>query len=169
MMLPLVGDLWAKNADVPDADVLADRLRKMLPANLQDVDSEDLQQKFNQAQAQLAQLTDQHNIIVQELTRASDTIRTKRLDLESRERVALMNNFTQIMVQRLKSHDAAAQAAMDAQLEAITGRLNVLHENMSIEQEAGAPPDTPELPGSVEPKVLPTTPAAPTPRPQMMQ
>jgi hypothetical protein len=104
--------------------------------------------------------------MVQELTRASDTIRTKRLDLESRERIALQNNLTQLMLQRLKSHDAAAQSALDAQLEAIQMRMQALHESMSIEEEAGAAPNTPELPGQVEPKVQPVTPAAPTPRPQ---
>ena len=169
VMLPIVGDIWAKNADFPDADVLADRFKKMLPPNLQDTDSEDLQAKFNAAQAQLAQLSQMHNQMLQELNRASDTIRTKRLDLESRERVALMNNWTQLMLQRLKSQDAAAQAQMDAQLEAISQRLQVLHENMSISDDAGAPPDTPELPGQVEPKVQPITPAAPTPRPQPVQ
>lgn len=166
LMLPVVGDIWAKNADFPDADVLSARFKKMLPPNLQDHEADDLQAKFQQAQGQLAQLMEQYNIVVQEMSRASDTIRTKRLDLESRERVALMNNFTQIMVQRLKSHDAAAQSAMDAQLAAITSRLTVLHENMSIEQEAGAAPQTPELPNAVEPHVQPITPAAPTPRPQ---
>jgi|SRR5579872_181681 len=166
MMLPMVGDIWAKNADFPDADVLSSRFKKMLPPNLQDSEADDLQSKFTQAQAQLAQLMQQYNIVVQEMTRASDTIRTKRLDLESRERVALMNNWTQIMVQRLKSHDEAAQAAMDAQLAAITQQLTAMHEGMTIEQDAGAAPNTPELPNSVEPRVQPVTPAAPTPRPQ---
>jgi hypothetical protein len=169
VMLPLFGDIWMKNADFPDADVAADRFKKMLPPNLQDSDAEDMQSKYVQLQAQLQQITDQHNIMLQELSRADDTIRTKRLDLESRERVALMNNWTTIMVQRLKSHDAAAQAQMDAQLEAITGRLQMLHENMSIADDAGAPPDTPELSPQVEPKVQPITPAAPTPRPQPIQ
>ena len=166
LMLPVVGDIWAKNADFPDADVLATRFKKMLPPNLQDSDAEDAQTKLTQAQSQIAQMTQMHNLMVQELNRASDTIRTKRLDLESRERVALMNNWTQLMLQRLKSHDAAAQAQMDAQLNAITQRLEVLHENMSISDDAGAAPDTPELPNAVEPKVQPITPAAPTPRPQ---
>lgn len=169
MMLPVVGDIWAKNADFPDADVLATRFKKMLPPNLQDQDADDLQSKFTQTQAQLAQLMQQYNIVVQEMTRASDTIRTKRLDLESRERVALMNNWTSIMVQRLKSHDAAAQAAMDAQLTAITQQLTAMHEGMSIQEDAGEAPQTPELPNQVEPKVQPITPAAPTPRPQPIQ
>jgi len=166
MMLPMVGDIWAKNADFPDADVLASRFKKMLPPNLQDSDADDLQSKLQQAMAQLSALGAQHNQLVAELNRASDTIRTKRLDVESRERIALMNNQTQLIVQELKSSAAAGQAKLQAELDAISMRLAQLHQNMSVEQESGPAPDTPELPGSVEPHVQPITPAAPTPRPQ---
>jgi hypothetical protein len=169
MMLPIVGDIWAKNADFPDADVLSERFKKLLPPNLQDGDSGDLQSKYLALQSQVQQMSDIHNAMVQELSRADDTIRTKRLDLESRERIALMNSWTQLMVQRLKSHDVAAQAAMDAQLQVITHRMQLMNEDLSIGADAGAPPNTPELSPQVEPKVVPMTPAAPTPRPQPVQ
>jgi hypothetical protein len=169
MMLPVVGDIWAKNADFPDADVLADRFKKMLPPNLQDADAEDLQSKYAQLQAQFQQVSQAHDIMLQELSRADDTIRTKRLEFESRERIALHNNWTQLMLQRLKSHDAAAQAQMDAELESITMRLQQLHDNMSVADDTGPPINTPELSPQVEPKVQPVTPAAPTPRPQPLQ
>jgi hypothetical protein len=169
MMLPLVGDIWAKNADFPDADVLADRFKKQLPPNLQDTDADDLQSKYLQAQTQIQQLTNSHNLMLQELSRADDTIRTKRMEIESRERIALQNNWTALMVQRMKSHDEAAQALMDAELEAITQRLQVLHDNMSVVDDAGAPTNTPELSPQVEPRVQPVVPAAPTPRPQPVQ
>ena len=166
-MLPIVGDIWAKNADFPDADVLAARFKKLLPPQLQDESAEDAQSKLLAAQSQIQQLTQQNNITVQELTRASDTIRTKRLDLESRERVALMNNWTQLMLQRLKSHDVAAQSLMDAQLQTIQQRLVMLHEQQPIDEDAGAIPDTPELPNSASSLTFNRiTPAAPTPRPQ---
>jgi hypothetical protein len=165
-MLPMLGDIWAKNADFPDADLLAARFKKMLPPNLQDESAEDAHSKLLAMQSQLQALSDQHNLMVQELSRASDTIRTKRLDLESRERVALWSNWTQLMLQRLKSHDAAAQSLMDKQLEALQMRMVQLHENQPIADEAGPAPNTPELPNAVEPKVQPITPAAPTPRPQ---
>jgi hypothetical protein len=165
-MLPMVGDIWAKNADFPDAEVLAQRFKKMLPPNLQDADQDDLQARFAQVQAQLQALSQQHDLMVQELNRASDTIRTKRLELESRERIAAMNDHTQLVLQQLKSHDEAAQASLEAQLALIQSRMDALHASMSIEQEAGAAPDTPELPNQVEPHVQPITPAAPTPRPQ---
>lgn len=165
-LLPILGDVWAKNADFPDAHVIETRLKKMLPPQLQEQDDDDAQSKLTQAQAQLQVLSQQHDQLVAEVNRASDTIRTKRLDLESRERVALMNNFTALTVQRLKSHDAGAQALMDKQLEAITMQLTAMHEGMSIDQEAGDAPDTPELPTQVEPHVQPITPAAPAVRPQ---
>ena len=165
-LLPVLGDIWAKNADFPDADVLGDRFKKMLPPNLQDQDADDLQTKLQQAQSALQALGDQHNQLVAELNRASDTIRTKRLDLESRERIGLWNNWTQLMLQYMKSNDDGAKLLMQHQLEAISMRMAGLHENLSIEQEAGPAVNTPELPNEVEPKVQPIVPAAPTPRPQ---
>jgi hypothetical protein len=169
VMLPVVGDIWAKNADFPDADVLADRFKKMLPPNLQDQNAEDLQSQYLQLQARIQQMSDSYNVMLQELSRADDTIRTKRLDLESRERIALMNNWTQLMLQRLKSHDAAAQSSLDAQLDAITQRMQLVGEGTPIAADAGAAPNTPELSPQVEPKVQPITPASPTPRPQPIQ
>jgi hypothetical protein len=166
-LLPMLGDIWAKNADFPDADVLAARFKKLLPPNLQEGDADDAAAKLAQAASQLQALGVQHNQLVAELNRASDTIRTKRLELESRERIAAMNDHTQLVLQQLKSHDAAAQASLEAQLELINKRMDALHAGMSIEQEAGPGDDASELPGSVEPKVQPVMPAAgPTPRPQ---
>jgi hypothetical protein len=65
-------------------------------------------------------------------------------------------------LQQMKDHGAASQAQLEATLGVIQHRLETLHESMSIEQEAGEAPQTPELPGKVEPKVQPITPAAPT-------
>lgn len=166
IMLPAVGDIWAKNADFADSDVLYERLKKMVPPQLQDSSSDDLQTQLAQKDAALKALSDQHNQLVAELNRASDTIRTKRLELESKERQTLWNNQTQLTLQQMKGHDAGAQAHLEAMLGSINGRIEALHGAMTIEQEAGDAPNTPELPDSVEPKARPITPAAPTPRPQ---
>jgi hypothetical protein len=154
--------LWAQNADFNGADQLAKIFKKMVPPQFQDADPADKDAQLAQQGAMIQQLTAQQQQLVAELARASDTIRTKRLDIESRERVSLENNRTQIILQLLKSHDAAAQARLEEELGIITHRLETLHDSMSVEQEAGAAPQTPELPGKVEPKVQPITPAAPT-------
>jgi hypothetical protein len=166
VLMPVLGDIWAKNADFPDADVIAARLKKMLPPNLQDENAEDAQSKVLQLQSQLQQLSQQHDLMVQELNRASDTIRTKRLELESRERIASMQGLVQLVMQQLKGNQAGAQAHLEEVLGAITQQMTAMHEGMQMEQDAGAAPNTPELPNQVEPHVQPITPAAPTPRPQ---
>lgn len=166
MLLPILGDVWAKNADFPDADVIEARLKKMLPPNLQEQNENDLQAQLQQAQGQVQALSAQYDQVLGELNRAADTIRTNRLDIESKERVALMNNQKDLLIQQMKDHAVGAQAHLDAQLSAITMRLQKLHDSMGIEEEAGPAPETPELPSQVEPRVQPITPAAPAVRPQ---
>lgn len=164
-LFPMLGDIWVKYADWPGAHVLADRLKKLLPPNLQE-DTSDPAQKMQMLEAQLQQMGAQHNQLVAELNRASDTIRTKRLDVESRERVSALNNQTQLALQAMKSHDAASLAQLNATIETIQQRLQLLHENMPVEDEAGQPLNSPELPGQVEPHVQPVTPRMPAPRPE---
>jgi hypothetical protein len=161
-LFPMVGDLWAKNADFNGADELAKRLKKMLPPQFQDDDPTDKDAQLAQKDAMLQQLTQQQQQLVQELARASDTIRTKRLDIESKERVAALQGQIQIALQMMKTEGAASLAHVQAVMDTINHRMELLHESMSVEQEAGEAPPTPELPGKVEPKVQPITPAAPT-------
>jgi hypothetical protein len=160
-LFPIVGDIWVKYADWPGAHVLGERLKKMLPPNLQDQDDDSAEAKLTQAQATLQQLSTQHNQLVTELARATDTIRTKRLELESRERIAGFQAQAGMIEAMLKANFEAGKSAMEAELATIQHRMELLHQSMSVEQEAGAAPPTPELPSQVEPKVQPVTPAAP--------
>ena len=141
---------------------MAKTFKKMIPPELQDQSATDKDAQLTQLQSALSQMSQQHQQMVAELARATDTIRTDRLSIESKERIALMNGQIQILIQQLKDHGVAAQSQLTATLEAIGHRMETLHESMSVEQEAGAPPATPELPGQVEPKTQPVTPAAPT-------
>jgi hypothetical protein len=158
----IIGDLMVKSMDWPGSEALANRLKKALPPGLADQDDTDPQNQLATLQAQLQQLGQQHNQMVAELARATDTIRTKRLELESRERVANIQAQAGMIEALIKSNAEAGKAAMQAELDTISHRMQLLHESMTVEDEAGDAPQTPELPGSVEPKVQPITPAAPT-------
>lgn len=160
-LFPLLGDIWAGYADWQGGDVLRDRLKRMLPPNLQDQTDQDPQTQIALLQSQLQQVGAQHQQLVVELNRASDTIRTTRLQLESKERIAMFQSWAGMIEALLKANVQAGSAAMQAELDTIKDRMLKMHENMSIEQEAGQPPVAPELPGSVEPKPLAVTPAAP--------
>jgi hypothetical protein len=153
--------LWAQNGDFNGADELAKIFKKMIPPQFQDADPADKDAQLTQKDAALQQLTQQVQQMTAELARAADTIRTNRLDNETKERIALGTQQTQILIQLMKDHGIAANAQLQAQLDTISHRMELLHESMSVEQEAGQGGPTPELPGQVEPKVQPITPAAP--------
>lgn len=160
-LFPIVGDIWAKYADWPGANVLGDRLKRMLPPNLQDQEDQDPQTQLTLAQSQLQQLNGQVQQMAAELARASDTIRTTRLQLESKERIAMFQSWAGMIEALLKANVTAGSQAMQVELDTIKDRMLKLHERMSIEQDAGQPPIAPELPGKVEPKPLAVTPQSP--------
>src|SRR2546429_3623312 len=73
--------LWAQNADFNGADSLAKIFKKMIPPELQDADPADKDAQLAQQAAALQQLMQQHQQMVAELARATDTIRTDRLNI----------------------------------------------------------------------------------------
>jgi len=83
-----ISDLIVKSMDWPGAQEVADRLRKMLPPQLQDnPNMKDIPPQFiaqmQQSQALIKQLTDH-------LNETTKVIETKKLDLEHKERIEIM-------------------------------------------------------------------------------
>jgi hypothetical protein len=62
-LLPTFGDVLFRNSDMAGADIVAERFKKMLPANLQD--DKDQQQIPPQVQAQMQQLKQSHDALNQ--------------------------------------------------------------------------------------------------------
>ena len=155
VMLPMFGDIWMKNADFPDADLAAERFKKMLPPNLQDQDADDAKAKLAQTQSQLAQMGQQMQLLQLEFNKAADTIRTDRLKIESNERIQLMKMQHDLVMQQLKSHDDAAQSHLEETLGAITKQLDAMHAGMTVDQDAGRPSPTPEVPPQITKPIQP--------------
>lgn len=82
-LLTIIGDIWMRAQDFPEAEDIADRLEKLLPPQLQ----EGNQAIPPEAQAQIAQLTQQ----VQELSQLADKnkadLMKAQMETESRERI----------------------------------------------------------------------------------
>jgi hypothetical protein len=138
-MMQAAGDLLVRNMDWPGAKEIADRLKKMLPPQLlSDADSDhDPQTQMAKLQAQLQAMMQQHEALVKELTQATELIKTKRLDLESKERIAAMQSQVQLLTVEAKIRGEGALAALQAQLGTISGRLEQLHANLGIDSEDG--------------------------------
>lgn len=80
------GDIIFRNSDIPGADELADRLKKTLPPGLADDDK--AQQIPPEVKAQLDQAGQIINQLMDEREKLSSGVELKRLELESRERIA---------------------------------------------------------------------------------
>lgn len=137
--MAFVMDLLVRNMDWPGAAEIADRLKKMLPQQLQDPekDSPDGQPPLPAAvQAQIQQMMQQNAMLVQELQKVSQTLETKRLDIESKERIAGDRNRVDMIIADLKVQSAQAMALMQREFASIADRLNHLNVGQSIEQDA---------------------------------
>lgn len=133
----VIGDLLVDNADWPGAKEIAKRLKRMVPANVLDPDDSSPEAQLQQTQAQLQQISQQHDALVKALDEANELIRTKRLDLESKERIAGISAMAQMTAASLKMHGDAGLELMKIQFAAISKRLELLHAAIGIDQEDG--------------------------------
>jgi hypothetical protein len=126
-LVPTFADLWVGNMDFPGARQIADRLKKVLPPQLQEgQDDPALQLAALQQQAQQAQQL--MDLMAKELEQRTMQIQTKqveseaeltrtRLELESRERIEQMKVEAQLRIEELKAGNQAALLGMQAQID----------------------------------------------------
>jgi hypothetical protein len=123
----VAGDLMAKNMDWPGAMDLSERLKKTLPPQLQDQDEQDPQKAIQQNQ-QLSQMVEQ---LTQALHAAHDQIDTKAAELASREKIAQMNNETNLSIAEIN----ALVKQMGNQFAVFKEELNHLRGQKQLDQQ----------------------------------
>lgn len=131
-LMQVVGDLLVKHMDWPGADEIAERLRKMLPPNLQD---EQKQGDPAQIQAQLQAMAQQHEQLTAALNEATEALRTKRLELESRERIAAMQAEARVLETLAKIGSQEAIELLRAELAEINRRQGLLRAGQPVVEE----------------------------------
>lgn len=135
--MSFVGDLLVRNMDWPYAKEIADRFKKMLPPQLQE-DTTDPTAKLNQLQAGLANLQQHNQQLIALLNQATSDLKSKRFELESRERIAAMQAQAGMIEALAKTNGQAALAKMNEEFKLINDRMSKLHEAMSIDAEIAA-------------------------------
>ena len=148
-LVPLVGDLLVAQMDWPYAQEIAARLKVMLPPQLQALDSSgDPRVEISKLQGQLKQVMDQHDLLTKALNQATDTIHNKRLELESRERIAALQTQAQLLIEEGKIRGEAALSILTAKIQDIQQRLMVLGEARPVTGSADAGEGGPPQPGA---------------------
>lgn len=137
-LMQVAGDLIVKNMDWPGSQEIAERIRKTLPLGI----AEDKDQKPipPEVKAQLDQMGQLIDALTAQLNEASETIKTKRIELESRERIENAKIQAQIEIEMAKLGSAEAIELLRQEVSQIESRLNLLGQYLPIvnERESGA-------------------------------
>jgi len=84
---PMISDLIVKNMDWPGAQEIAERLKKTLPPGI--AEDKDKKPLPPEVQTQMAQMNQMIEALTQQLNEASELVKTKKMELESRERIEM--------------------------------------------------------------------------------
>lgn len=115
-VMQFAGDILVKNMDWPEAQAVSDRLKLMLPPQIQDESKKDIPPAVQAQQQQMGMMIEQ---LTQTLHELQDEKDSKQLDLASREKIAAMNNENKITLQAMQQEMQASQALMMAELQQI--------------------------------------------------
>lgn len=138
-LMSVIGDIMVRNMDWPEAQEAAERIKKMLPPQLQD-DQQGQQQIPPQVQQQLQQSQQMIQQLTQALNQAHDERDAKTQELQSKERIAEQDNQTKIAVAEINNHMKVLSEELKHMRE---------HAQMNIAQIPNQSP-SPEIPQQVE-------------------
>lgn len=118
----MMGDLYLKNQDWPGAQEMAERMKKMLPPQLQDQggqpNAQQLQQQLTQATAQLQQLqplADANQAKLQQAQlEAQSQEKIKAAELASQEKIAAAQEETKRQIEAIKAETERQKSAASA-------------------------------------------------------
>ena len=126
-IMQFVGDLLVKNMDWPGAPEIAQRLRKMLPPQLQD-QAGDMASQLAMAQSQVQQLSQQHDMLAKALHQATDVINTRQVEAQNKYQIALLQEQTKIVVAELNARVDEAKSRADRELAQLEKMHDAAHE-----------------------------------------
>lgn len=115
---PLILDLIVRNTDIPQNNEIADRLKKMLPPQLQDGDEGDPQVQLQKAQAQIQQLGQQHQQLAAALEHSTQIINTKQVETQGKSQIAQMQETSKQEIVRMQEATKLAVAQITASKDA---------------------------------------------------
>ena len=161
-LMQVIGDLVFKSQDSPGAQEISERLRKLLPPPLQDQSAGPNPQQMKQQFEQVMQLVDQ---LTAHLHAAQDEVEDKKLDLASKERIALYNTRATIIGKLAEVHKELGMQSLEAELALVNARIGELNQEQPLtpDQPQGQAPNgqTPPQGGPPQTAGLNLGPAAP--------
>lgn len=160
-IMPIAGDLLVRNFDWPQAGEIADRLKAMLPPQVQQ-QSGDPSTAIAQLQAQLAQAQQQMQTMGVMVQKAQNVIGNKLVEGQTKENLALIDAWTKLNVARINASKDADTAQADRETDMLTSMMGQAHEaggqamehqhEMNMAQMAQQQQAQPQQPGEAAPQ-----------------
>lgn len=165
-LMKIAGDLVFRTQDSPGSEAIADRLKKLLPPELQDQDPNNpngqgpqippqVQQQMKQAQGMIQQLT-------QALHQALDKADAAQSQNDTKVQIAAMQEETKRLVALLAVNAKGAQVQLEHTIGSLDAQADRDHE-MNMAQQAQ------QAQAQQQPQGQPGQPGAPAPAPTQIQ
>lgn len=148
--MQMVMDLLVKNMDWPGAQEISERLKKLLPPGIAETDADKQAPIPPQIKQQMQQMNTMIQNLSQQLSVASNEIKTKRFELESKERIEMAKLQTAATIELAMHMQADGQVMLEHNIAQIHKRLDLLNEDIPVGQEPIPPAGVqPPAPGQV--------------------
>lgn len=110
-------DIVVDNMDMPGAQAIADRLRKMVPPDLLDDESQDPKQVIQKLQAQNKQLSQSHDLLTKALTDTTNVIKEKQIEQQGKMQLEQEKGKIQILVAEIGAKAQESQIRLKMEME----------------------------------------------------
>jgi hypothetical protein len=131
----LISDLLVKNMDWPGSKEIADRLKKTLPPGIAEQDEENQKPIPPQVQAQMQQMSEMIEQLTQTANESAEALRTKKLELESKERIEMAKLETQATIELAKLESNESLKLLAHQIAELDQRFTQLGGNVPFDSE----------------------------------
>jgi hypothetical protein len=125
-VMPIIGDILFSNMDIPGAQEISKRLKKMLPPQLQDMDDPDSQ--IQQLKAQHGQLVQETQVLTQQLQKAQQEIATKQVEQQGKLAIEQLKEQSAMTQLQMKLDTQVAIAQVTAKTQDIEQRIQWLQD-----------------------------------------
>ena len=133
---PIISDLLVRQMDWPMAQECADRLKKTLPPGIAEDDKDKQMPVPPQVQAQMQQMGTMIQQLTSHLNAATDEIKTKKFELDSKERIAMSRIQADLEIALAELGASNAKTLLEHQVGAIQHTIDSSIEVSGQEQAA---------------------------------
>jgi hypothetical protein len=127
---PMIMDLVVRHFDWPGAQEIAERLKKGLPPNLQDQEEEGFQLP-PAIKAKIDAMMQQHEMLTAELAKANEELKSRRMEIESKENIAALDAQTKLVIAEMKNATAEGIEMLRQEIIALNKQFEVMRQDNS--------------------------------------